>query len=175
MTRYTITAHSTPGAKGRLRTALKIMGMEAIRIEEAEVDATKPKPKPDNVPTQPLSRAVADLYRRSYDTGWSDKELTAFVKACRAGMTLETLAEVAAHYKSERKKETHFCRHDLLTFLNNFPGELDRARAVKPKAGRQLEWTAANVITMPQQDPAEAERIRLATLAQIAERRKTAP
>ena len=53
MNRYTVTFTGQPGAKGRVRTALKLMGFDTVRIEEAEVTASAPKVKPDNTPTQP--------------------------------------------------------------------------------------------------------------------------
>ena len=68
-----------------------------------------------------------------------------------------SIAEVATFYERERKKPDHYCRTSILTFLRHFGGELDKARADKPKVGKALEWTPANVV--PMTDPAEAERI----------------
>jgi hypothetical protein len=42
--------------------------------------------------------------------------------------------------------------------LRGFPGELDKARADKPKAGKALEWAQPQNV-VPMTDPAEAERI----------------
>jgi hypothetical protein len=67
------------------------------------------------------------------------------------------MIEVMAFYDRERKKADHYCRTSILTFLRNFGGELDKARADKPRVGKALEWTPANVV--PMTDPAKAERI----------------
>ena len=169
MTRYTITADARPGAKARLRTALKLMGFESIRIVEADAAATAPKPRPDNLPTSALARQVADLYKRDHSTPWSDAEIAEFRKAVKRGViTDEAVRAIASHYHAERKKEDHYCRRDLLRFLRHFDGELDRARAVKPGRNRALEWGdgAARIVALPPPDEAEAERVRAAALEQ---------
>ena len=167
-THYTISATGQPGAKSRIRTALKLMGFDGVRIDESALkeSLTTEKPKPDNLPTSPLAKLVAALFHRAPEKPWSDAEILAFRAAGRAGMDLAGMAEVAAFYERERKKPDHYCRTSILTFLRHFGGELDKARADKPKGGRALEWTPANVV--PMTDPAEAERS--ATAARTAAR-----
>jgi len=154
---YTISATGQPGAKSRIRTALRLMGFEGIRIDETAVESTAPKPKPDNLPTSGLAKAIANLFHRDSEKPWSDIEIVAFRAATRGGMDEGAVAEVAGFYERERKKPDHYCRTSILTFLRHFGGELDKARADKPKVGKALEWTPANVV--PMTDPAEAERI----------------
>jgi len=154
---YTISATGQPGAKSRIRTALKLMGFDGVRIDETEVNATVAKPKPDNLPTSALAKAIATLFHRDLGKPWSDIEIVAFRAATRGGMDEGAVAEVAGFYERERKKPDHYCRTSILTFLRHFGGELDKARADKPKVGKALEWTPANVV--PMTDPAEAERI----------------
>jgi hypothetical protein len=156
--RYTIHATGQPGAKGRIRTALKLMGFDGVRIEEAEVDATVAKPKPDNLPTSPLAKAVAKLFHRDESKPWADAEIAAFRAAAKCGMDLASMAEVATFYERERKKPDHYCRTSILRFLKHFPGELDKARADKPKAGKALEWAQPENV-VPMTAPEEAERI----------------
>lgn len=158
--RYTIHATGQPGAKGRIRTALKLMGFESVRIEEAVVNdsLTTEKPKPDNLPTSPLAKAVAKLFHRDESKPWADAEIAAFRAAAKCGMDLASMAEVATFYERERKKPDHYCRKSILTFLRGFPGELDKARADKPKAGKALEW-AQPVNVVPMTAPEDAERI----------------
>jgi hypothetical protein len=160
--RYTIHTTGEPGRKAHLRTLLKLAGFESPRIDEAAAEAATPKPKPDNLPTSPLAKAVARLFHRDETKPWADAEIAAFRAAGRAGMDLASVTEVAAFYDRERKKAEHFCRTTILVFLRHFNGELDKARADKPKVGKALEWTPANVV--PMTDPAEAERIRVAAL-----------
>jgi len=155
--RYTINATGQPSAKARIRTALRLMGFDSIRIDETAVESTAPKPKPDNLPTSALAKAIANLFHRELEKPWSDAEIHAFRAAGRAGMDLAGMAEVASFYERERKKPDHYCRTSILTFLRHFGGELDKARADKPKGGKALEWTPANVV--PMTDPEEAERI----------------
>jgi len=155
---YTISATGQPGAKSRIRTALKLMGFDGVRIDETEVNATVAKPKSDNLPTSALAKAIATLFHRDLGKPWSDIEIVAFRAATRGGMDEGAVAEVAGFYERERKKPDHYCRTSILTFLRHFGGELDKARADKPKVGKALEWTQP-VNVVPMTDPAEAERI----------------
>jgi len=155
--KYTIHTTGDAGRKAHLRTLLKLAGFATPRIDEAEGESTAPKQKPDNLPTSPLAKEVAKLFHREAEKPWSDAEILAFRAAGRAGMDLAGMAEVASFYERERKKPDHYCRTSILTFLRHFGGELDKARADKPKVGKALEWTPANVV--PMTDPAEAERI----------------
>ena len=155
--RYTITATGQPSAKARIRTALRLMGFDSIRIDETAVESTAPKPKPDNLPTSGLAKAIAILFHREPEKPWSDIEIVAFRAATRGGMDEGSVAEVSGFYERERKKPDHYCRTSILTFLRHFGGELDKARADKPRVGKALEWTPANVV--PMTDPVEAERI----------------
>jgi hypothetical protein len=133
------------------------MGFDSIRIDETAVESTAPKPKPDNLPTSGLAKAIAILFHREPEKPWSDIEIVAFRAATRGGMDEGSVAEVSGFYERERKKPDHYCRTSILTFLRHFGGELDKARADKPRVGKALEWTPANVV--PMTDPVEAERI----------------
>ena len=169
--RYSLQCTGTPGAKARIRTVLNLMGFADVRIVENEIDASEPKPKPDNLPSSPTARAVAALFGRKPDQPWADDEIRALRDAVKSTLlTMETIEVVAAFYARERRREGHFCRTSILTFCRHFGTELDKARASKPAGEKRLEWTPANVV--PMQDEAETERIRVATLAQIRERRE---
>lgn len=170
MTRYTVSFSDQPSSKARYRTALKLMGATDIRMSEAEVDATAPKPKRDNLPTSEEARAVASLYGRSYETPWTDNEVALFKTARKTGaLSMENMKLISVYYTAERKKgRDGIYRRDLVTFLNNASTELDRAREAKPRNGHALEWSPAPVIVaLP--NPDETERIRLAALAHAAE------
>lgn len=82
----------------------------------------------DNLPTSDRAKLLADLFSRRHTTPWSDKEIAAYKKL--ASQTDEDFELVAELYRSDYE----FLRHDLLTFLNNFTGEVDKAR--KWKAGK---------------------------------------
>jgi hypothetical protein len=67
------------------------------------------------------------IFNRRDSTVWSAKEMKAFDAACPIDDA--DLAAVEEYYRAERHKEKNICRRDLLTLLNNWPGEVDRARA----------------------------------------------
>jgi hypothetical protein len=167
--RLTITCNFPDDAKGRVRTALKLMGGDGIRIVEVSGEAAKVPVRKDNVPTSPVAMALAGLYGRASDAEWADAEIAEFRKVkARGVLTIEAVEAIARHYARERKKPDNYCRRDLLTLLRHFDGELDRARAARPVAGKALEWTPANVVNMPEPDEAEAQRVREAARAQAA-------
>lgn len=160
----TYTAHFTcaANAKARIRTVLKLMGAESIRITEAQEQPGQAKPKPDNVPTSPEALAVAALFGRAAATQWADEEIRAFKAAVKTGLlTLETMKLVTEHYRTERKRDGNFCRTSLLTFCRHFGTELDKARAQRPTGSRALQWTDSRpkIIAMPL-GADEEERIR---------------
>ena len=95
--------------------------------------APKSTTKSTRVPTTEAAKRIATLFGRKLTTEWSDREIRAF-KSCG---TIEPadMAAIESYYASERGKgEKGLHRRDLGTFLNNFAGELDRARASMPKA-----------------------------------------
>lgn len=86
-----------------------------------------PNGERDLKPTTPEALRVASLFHRRASTEWSEKEISAYKKA---KLTAEDLEILEPYYASEQAKgEDGRQRRDLLTFLNNAPGEVDRARA----------------------------------------------
>lgn len=91
----------------------------------------KEKRDSKRLPTTPQSKRIASLFNRRHTTAWSQREVRAY-KALGT-ITDEELSLLESYYASERAKgEEGIHRRDLSTFLNNFHGELDRARAAKP-------------------------------------------
>jgi hypothetical protein len=112
-------------------------GMETIRL---------PKVNSDVLPTTDNAKRIATLFRRRLTTAWSEKEVKAYKKICP--IEPEELSVLEGYYEAERAKgEEGIHRRDLLTFLNNFTGEVDRARQFegsrkkKNGAGRSGEWS----------------------------------
>jgi hypothetical protein len=90
--------------------------------------------KSDNLPTSPQAIRISELFHRRPTTKWSAKEIKAFESIPRE--SLDHLDLVCRYTEAERLKgEQGRHRRDLATFLNNFTGELDRARA-KPVNGK---------------------------------------
>lgn len=82
-----------------------------------------------NLPTTPQSKRIAAVFHRRETTPWTAKEVTAY----RAIGTVpeEDLRAVERYYGHHwpPTRGQNILRTDLLTFLNNFPGELGRAHA----------------------------------------------
>lgn len=74
---------------------------------------------------------LSALFNRRPTTTWSAKEIKAF-KAAKP--TMQDIEAVEEYYHEERQKQKGFHRRDLLTLLNNWSGEVDRAI----EANRQL-------------------------------------
>ena len=91
--------------------------------------------KSKNLPSTPQAVRIAALFSRRPTTAWSEKES----KALRAIGEIheDDLALIEAYYAAERAKgDIGWHRRDIGTFLNNFSGELDRARAHNANAGK---------------------------------------
>jgi len=86
-------------------------------------DKAPSKPKWNPTPSQIM---VAGWFRRRPETPWSEKEVKAW-KKCPD--TLESELELlAAYYKAAISADIDYRRRDLLTLLNNWQGEIDRAK-----------------------------------------------
>jgi|ERR1043166_351722 hypothetical protein len=87
-------------------------------------------------PTTEPAKRIATLFHRRLTTPWSTKEIAAYKKLYKSGCfnELDDLRLIECYYIFQRKKDDGLHRRDLATFLNNFHGELDRAR----------EWNARN-------------------------------
>jgi hypothetical protein len=118
-------------------------GPEKRREEKSKEPPLSPKGEIDkkagSIPTNPQAIRIAELYRRRPTTPWSAKEIRAF----RALGTIDPsdLDAVCRYTESERSKGDEGChRRDLLTFLNNFTGELDRARQKQSPVKEQITF-----------------------------------
>jgi hypothetical protein len=81
-------------------------------------------------PTTNEAKRIATLFRRKLTTNWSVKEVKAFKVLMKQGCfnDPDDLRLVETYYVFNMKKEGNYLRKDLYTFLNNFLGEVDRAR-----------------------------------------------
>lgn len=110
----TATATATADAKASIPT-----GSGAKRVK-------------DNKPTTEEAITIAHIVGRKETTPWSQAEIKKFTDLKRSGsLTSENLSALSVYYAVERRKgDDGRHRRDLSTFLNNFPGELDRAHAM---------------------------------------------
>jgi hypothetical protein len=88
-------------------------------------------------PQGPEAKRIAALYRRRETTKWTAKEIKAF--RYLLPIDPDDLQVVEQYYRAESRKRDNYCRRDLLTFLNNFPGEVDRARLWLEKQKKKEE------------------------------------
>lgn len=89
----------------------------------------------DNLPTTEPAKRIAAICHRDLTTRWSDKEIAAFKKL---KIEADHLNLLEAYYSANWPPKTgvNMLRHDLGTLLNNFSGEVDRARNwATPKNG----------------------------------------
>lgn len=90
-------------------------------------------------PKSDEAKKIADIFHRRHGTEWADNEITGFRKI-KDAIALKDLELIHKWYESERAKgEEGRQRRNLDTFLNNYLGELDKAReweaSMKRKSG----------------------------------------
>lgn len=84
------------------------------------------------IPSTEAAQRVAILFGRRLTTHWSDKEVRAFRCLVKMGAFIDQsdIDLMERYYAAQRVKgDKGIHRRDLLTLLNNWTGELDRARA----------------------------------------------
>lgn len=130
------------------------------------------------VPTTPLARRIAALVKRRPTTPWSDKEERQYKKLFKAGCfnSLPDLELLEQFYAFQHKRgDDGIHRRDLLTLLNKWPGELDKAtlwrerHPLKPPPRKIIPMPLVKTAEtyVPPADPAEHQRF----LAEYAERK----
>ena len=103
---------------------------ETFNLDGDTKQEAKP-PKASKLPTTPEAKRIHALFNRKETTAWSDKEIKVF-KSLQP-MNPEDLTLIERYYKAERAKPEGCHRRDLATFLNNYQGEVDRARLAMPQ------------------------------------------
>jgi hypothetical protein len=83
-----------------------------------------------SLPTVEATKRIAAMMHRKLTTHWSDRELRQYKKLYKAHCfdDLNDLALLERYYSFERRRgDNGRHRRDLITLLNNWQGELDRA------------------------------------------------
>jgi hypothetical protein len=133
----------------KLSTLDRIVLMNSTRAATPENKVTLP-PKPSAVaarnakrlPTAEQSIRISQMFHRRLTTPWQRNEIAAYKEL---GIIEEDdLTAVEQYYSANWPPKTgvNILRHDILTFLNNFHGEVGRARNSNPKS---INTTAAPV------------------------------
>ncbi len=83
------------------------------------------------ITTTEIPDRIARLFNRRPLTPWSEKEVRRYKQLVKDKVLtgVNDLELIERYYVYQRKRENGIHRRDLYTFLNNFSGELDRARA----------------------------------------------
>jgi hypothetical protein len=102
---------TTPSASSSVSPSEK--DRESVREEEAS--------------KRPEMLRIEALFHRRETTAWNTRELKALPKEIHP----DDLTLVEAYYKHPHPKDKDYRRRDLQTLLNNWNGEVDRARAWK--------------------------------------------
>lgn len=102
------------------------------------------------IPTTPVARRIAALVKRRPTTPWSDRELRQYKTLFKAGCfnalaDLELLEQFYAFQHKRGDDGVH--RRDLLTLLNRWPGELDKATLWRER--HPLKQPPRVIIPMP--------------------------
>lgn len=102
------------------------------------------------IPTTPEALRIGAMFNRRPTSQWNEKEVRQFKKlkkdGCFADVTEVALLE--RYYQAERRKgDKGVHRRDLQTLLNNWPSELDRARAWAARFNRQPKEIKINPST----------------------------
>lgn len=115
-----------------------------------DIGSVAPTEQPDAIRERML--AINALFHRMDSTRWSAKEFAAFrdagldvINAADFGVQISPLAtyygatpeQLREHWRA--KPGDDFRRRDLLTLLNNWPGEVDRARAAAHFLAKKTE------------------------------------
>jgi hypothetical protein len=130
-----------PAFNQRLTTSKEGKKDKKVRKEED----TPLAPKGEWVPSENQIR-VSNWFHRRPSTKWSGKELKAW---SLVDQSAESLALLESYYCATIAQDD-YRRRDLLTLLNNWTGEMDRARQFLSKAGSaksasiKPHWLPAN-------------------------------
>lgn len=103
---------------------------EAFQPEEPPTASAKPRgvvegKNSERIPTTDQSKRIAAMFRRKLTTGWSKKEYEAYRSL--GTIDADDLSLMEDYYKAPMPPDADYRRRDLLTCLNNWQGEVDRA------------------------------------------------
>lgn len=89
--------------------------------------------KTARLPSSEAAKRIAAIFHRQLTTKWSEKEIKTFRALVKDGYfdVLNGLGLIERCYRMQwpPRRDNNILRHDLATFLNWYPTELDRATA----------------------------------------------
>lgn len=102
----------------------------ALQTDAKTDDKDKDKDKDKDI-KEILKKNISFLYHRKDSTSWTDKENSKLVEIAKRADAIQEFEEIKKLYESGYK----YRRQDIITLLNNWTGELDRARNNKSETG----------------------------------------
>lgn len=110
----------------------------------------------DNGSVQKQKQAVilriGALFRRRDTTRWSEKEIAALSKIV---VDEDDLTSLECYYSAGIREDKDYRRRDLLTLLNNWTGEVDRAQAWRRRNAPKNKRVTAPVSVPNDHDPVQ--------------------
>lgn len=103
------------------------------REKEGELSLSDGTQQPKQSVWEPLRIRVCKMMGRREATKWSELELAKLKEVHQSGTSEQDLETLEAYYQSG----SQFLRRDVLTLLNNWNGEIDRAIAHKLRPTQQ--------------------------------------
>jgi hypothetical protein len=86
-----------------------------------------------------LKKRISAWFRRKPETAWAPKEIKALHHVEKLKTPPEDLGLLESYYTAVMPDpDRDYRRRDIATLLNNWPGEIDRARAWKDKLNRPI-------------------------------------
>lgn len=108
-----------------------MVGFESLQDKDKEKDKEEEKDKAKETETDPMKARAAALFRRRETTPWGAAEIKAWksnVAAIAATHEDDWKALEAFYAFRDTDRHTVYRRRDLATLLNNWTGEIDKAR-----------------------------------------------
>lgn len=124
-------AESAPKPSGTVREPSTEPPYAALPRAEAGVKEGK---NSSRIPTTPQSKRFAAIFHRRESTPWQKNEVISYQQL--GTVPEDDLVAVEGYYAKNwpPTRGVNYLRTDLLTFLNNFQGEVGRAHAAMPPA-----------------------------------------
>ena len=90
-----------------------------------------------------LTTRLGKLFNRRETTAWNDKEKRALKCLAKRFDFADEVRRIESYFELMRKDgRAKFLRHDLITLLNNWTGELDRAANFRPEVMKNAKQAA---------------------------------
>jgi hypothetical protein len=109
-----------------------------------------------------MAQRIGRLFNRRPSTHWSSPEVKQYKRLVKDGWltTDQDIELIERYYACQREKgDAGIHRRDLKTFLNNFPGEMDRAHAWKERSRPKKKFVAFPQKKEPRTSDEECKKI----------------